>query len=125
MHGTTQSLVKTSLPCKYLGQRSINQEFKRQRLHITFVSFFNDAENAAIKEIFHDPVEGIIIQLLDGRKPLGQDFAMGTVRSEDVVVDIQLVGHAYSCSFLSDGEVGRPWMGMAYPFIFICGLYQV
>jgi len=61
------------------GKGTVNQKLKRQRLNIAFMPFLNDAQNAAIKEILHDTVECILVQLLNGRKPFGQDLPMRTV----------------------------------------------
>ncbi len=107
MHGPTQALIDSGLTGKNLRQGSINKKLDRQGLHIALISFLHDGENPAIKKVFHDLIKGIIFQFLYGRKSLGEYFTVGTVRSENIVINIKFIGHSYRRSFLSDGKVCR------------------
>ena len=52
-------------------------------------------------------ISELVVELVDCRQALGQDFAVGTMRAEDVVVDVEQVGLADGGRFLTDRKVGR------------------
>ena len=55
--------------------------------------------------------QGLIGELGDGGKALGQDLSVAAMRAVDVVIHAEKVRLADSGGFLPDGEVGRAAVG--------------
>ena len=66
---------------------------------------FDDGQHGAAQKFFHYVVQLVVVQLMDGRKPLGDDLAVAAVRAEGIVAVVQAIRLADRRCLLTDGEV--------------------
>ena len=71
MHRTTETAIESIGPSKHFGQRTIKQEVAGEGLYIVCPLFFNHPKTISTEKVFHDFHQGILIELTDGRHPLG------------------------------------------------------
>ncbi len=122
MHRSAEPLVESVLAGKDLSQGSVEQEFDAQIFNRALMTLFNNPQRAASDKSLHDVHQRLVIELVNGREPLGQDFPMAPVGSENKVVNGEMIGHPDCRCLLADGQVGRARMVVMDTGIVVRGL---
>ncbi len=125
MHRASKPSVDTGFPSEDLSQCSVKKKFSGQLFYISLVVFFNHLKDGPVEKFFHDLHQLVIRKLLDSRKPFGQYFSVATVRSQNKIINRQIIGHTYSGGFLTDRQVGRSRIIIFYTMIFACSFYGI
>ena len=112
--------VESGRTCKDFRKCSIEQEVFREVFHrsVGFHILFHDGKNGSVKEVFHDGIEFLVIQFVNGREPFCENFAVRTVGTERQIVDIQAVRLPDSGSFLTDGKMSRTGVVICHSVVF-------
>ena len=107
MHGSAETAVEARGAGKYLGKRAVKQKVYRKVLDVALLllALFDNAQDISAQKLFHDIVKLGIIQLIDGGKTFGENFAVAAVRAEGKVVDVKAVCLTDCACFLTDGKV--------------------
>lgn len=107
VHTAAQTLVESGRAGEYLGQRPVKQEADTQLFgRAALERLLGDVYGGAVPELVHDLLEALVVQQLDRAQTLGENFAVAAVRSENEVVDVEHIGHADGCGFLTGRQVG-------------------
>ena len=101
MHRAAESLVEAGGAGEDLGHRTVEQEADSEFLGRALEAFLRDGDGGSVPEFVHDLLKLGIRKNLDGAESLGEDFAVGAVRSEDEVVGVERVGHSDGGRLLS------------------------
>ena len=125
VHGAAQAAVEAGLAGEDFRHGAIEQEFNGQLLHAVVLAGFHHAQGLAVEEILHDVHQGVVAELFDGRKALGEDFAVAAVGAKGVVVHREVEGLADRRSFLAHGKVRRAGMVVGDAIVLARGLDQV
>ena len=107
VHRAAHTLIEPGITAEDFGQRTIEEEVNGQLLHTAGEALLHHAQALPTKEILHDAHQRVVIQLVDRREALGEDFAVTAMTAVDVVFDIQQIGLADGGGFLADGQMGR------------------
>ena len=107
MHRAAHALVEAVLAREDLGVSTVYQPGYGERARIGKLGACLDrSQRGAIHVAFHDIQQALFIELPNGGKTLGQDFAMAAVRAEDEILRLEVKALPDGSRFLPDGQVG-------------------
>ena len=108
VHGAAQPTVETGLARENLAIGAVNEEPQGEAFHRPAVSLLHRTEQRTVAIRFHDLEQPLFVKRPDGRKTLGQNFAVASMRSEDMIFGRQPKCHPDRRGFLADRKVRRP-----------------
>ena len=117
VHRTAETLVEAGLSCKDFSKSAVNEEVDG-KFFGGFLIFFNDLQNSAAHEVLHVVVKIAVGKFVDGGHTFCKDFAVASVRTEDVVVNAEQVSLTYRRRFLTHGKVCRAGVGILDTVVF-------
>ena len=117
MHRTAETFVETGLSCKDFSKSAVNKEVDG-KFFGGFLVFFNDLQNSAAHEVLHVVVKIAVGKFVDGGHTFCKDFAVASVRTEDVVVNAEQISLTYRRRFLTHGKVCRAGVGILDTVVF-------
>ena len=106
MHRSAETLVESCRAGEDLRHCSVEQEPHTEFLGASLEVLSGHGHGCSVPEFVHNLPKLLFREDLDAAQSLREDFAVGTVASEDKVVCIKGICHTDSGRFLTCGKVG-------------------
>ena len=125
MHGSAETLVESGGTSEDLSHCSVEEEAYAELLGGAGESLACHGYGSSAPELVHNLLEFLLRKDFDGAHTLGEDFAVGTMGTEDEVVGVEGVCHTDSGSLLAHGKVGRSRVVVCNSVVSAGGLHEV
>ena len=93
-----------------ISASAVHDEVDRQILRRAFRTLLDDSQAVAAKIVAHDRHQRLIVELVNRREALRQDFAVRTMGAVDVVIRVEQIGLSDGRRFLADRQMRRAAM---------------